>query len=227
FDVSSSETIPEVTFDSTSECDIQRTLPPLPKLLGAEPSSILNSLSSLADLTLNMIVPKKTKQTSDKVSNVNITKRNIDSPFVPDSCHDKKTKLSTEKLLLTLMEEVKGLKEQIQTSLDISLFVSQSGSSKSTKGKQKLWFGPCKHCGFRNYLLEDCFLNPKCSTCGSTDHMTKEYPEHVEVKRTLAKLKAQSSQGPSRKSPMILKPYIPFKYWRFNYHHSDECEYYP
>ncbi|GKE36035.1 hypothetical protein Tco_1455357, partial [Tanacetum coccineum] len=48
------------------------------------------------------------------------------------------------------------------------------------------------------------------------------------VKKTLAKLKAQSSQGSFfRKPPMIPKPFIDCKYCGFNDHHSDECEYYP
>ncbi|GKB22054.1 retrovirus-related pol polyprotein from transposon TNT 1-94 [Tanacetum coccineum] len=48
-----------------------------------------------------------------------------------------------------------------------------------------------------------------------------------EVKRTLAKLKAQPSQGSLRKVPMIPKPYVPCKYCGFIDHHSYECEYYP
>ncbi|GJR15010.1 retrovirus-related pol polyprotein from transposon TNT 1-94 [Tanacetum coccineum] len=109
--------------------------------------------------------------------------------------------LITEKLLFNLMEEVKG--------------------------KDKIWFGPCKHCGLKNHLSEDCYKNPKCSTCGSSDHLTKEHPEQIVVKRTLAKLHAQPSQGSSRKAPMIPKPYIPCKYYGFNDHHFDECEFYP
>ncbi|GKD94525.1 retrovirus-related pol polyprotein from transposon TNT 1-94 [Tanacetum coccineum] len=52
-------------------------------------------------------------------------------------------------------------------------------------------------------------MKPKCSTCGSIDHLTKEHPEQAVIKKTLPKLKAQSSQGSlSRKAPMIPKPYI-------------------
>nr|GEV29719.1 retrotransposon protein, putative, unclassified [Tanacetum cinerariifolium] len=48
------------------------------------------------------------------------------------------------------------------------------------------------------------------------------------MKNTLAKLKAQPSQGSSsRKAPMIPKPYIPCKYYAFNDRHSDEWKYYP
>nr|GEY03616.1 retrovirus-related Pol polyprotein from transposon TNT 1-94 [Tanacetum cinerariifolium] len=97
------------------------------------------------------------------------------------------------------MEEVNGFKEQIKPSPDNSTYVSQTRSSKSSKGKQKAWFGPCKHYGFRNYLLEDCYDKPECSTCQSTDHLTKEHPEQVVVKKTLAKFKAQSSQASSSK----------------------------
>ncbi|GJT67302.1 retrovirus-related pol polyprotein from transposon TNT 1-94 [Tanacetum coccineum] len=71
-------------------------------------------------------------------------------------------------------------------------------------------------------------MKPKCSTCGSTDHLTKEHLEQVAVRKTLAKLKAQSSQGSSaRKAPMIPKPFIDCKYYGFNDHHFIECEYYP
>ncbi|GKG05244.1 hypothetical protein Tco_0325330 [Tanacetum coccineum] len=69
-------------------------------------------------------------------------------------------------------------------------------------------------------------MKPTCSTCGSNEHLTKEHPELIAVQRTLTKLKAQSSQGSTRKVQKIPKPYIPCKYYGFNYHHSDECEYY-
>ncbi|GJV48110.1 hypothetical protein Tco_1438322 [Tanacetum coccineum] len=47
------------------------------------------------------------------------------------------------------------------------------------------------------------------------------------VKRTLAKLKAHPSLGSSRKALMIPKPFIPCKYYGFNDHHYNKCEYYP
>ncbi|GJV97556.1 retrovirus-related pol polyprotein from transposon TNT 1-94 [Tanacetum coccineum] len=134
---------------------------------------------------------------------------------------------STEKLLLTLMKEVKGLKEQIQTHSETSPPTSQSGSSRSAKGKDKIWYGPRKYCGLKNHLPEDCYEKPKCSTCGSSDHLTKEHPDQIVVKRTLAKLHTQLSHGSSRKAPMIPKPYIHCKYCGFNDHHSNECEFYP
>ncbi|GJZ76781.1 hypothetical protein Tco_0641453 [Tanacetum coccineum] len=144
------------------------------------------------------------------------------SPSITYPIPFKKGDSSTEQPLLTLIEEVKGLKEQIKIPSDTSLSVSQSGSSKSVKGKQKTWFGPYKHYGFRNHLPKDCYMKPKCSTCGSTNHLTKEHQQTV-VKKTLAKLKAQLSQGSSsRKAPMIPKPFIDYKYCGFNDHHSDE-----
>ncbi|GJZ12477.1 hypothetical protein Tco_0547707 [Tanacetum coccineum] len=58
--------------------------------------------------------------------------------------------------------------------------------------------------------------------------LMEDVKEQVVVKKTLAKLKAQSSYGfSSRKAPMIPKPYIDYKYYCFNDHHSNECEYYP
>ncbi|GKC77187.1 hypothetical protein Tco_1127961 [Tanacetum coccineum] len=120
------------------------------------------------------------------------------------------TDSSTKQLLLTLMEEVKGLKRQIKIPSGTPPSSSQPSSSKASK--QKTWFGPCKHCGFENHLSDDCYLKTKCSTCRSTNHLTKEHLEHAAVKKTLSKLKAQSPLKPSpKKAPMIPKPFIECK----------------
>ncbi|GJX18128.1 hypothetical protein Tco_0218960 [Tanacetum coccineum] len=225
-----SETVLEVTSDSKSECDNLEPLPPLLKLIGAEPIGTSTDVLYLANLTLTTVVSEEIKKVPDKRSAIKAPKKKVQtmSPFVPDFVRVKKANSSTQQLLLTLMEEVKGIKEKIKIPSDTSPFVSQSGSSKSAKDKQKTWFGPCKHCGFRNHLLEDCYMKPKCSTCESTDHLTKEHHKQVAIKKTLAKLKARSSQGSSsRKALMIPKPFIDCKYYCFNDHHSDEYEYYP
>ncbi|GJS34985.1 hypothetical protein Tco_0533367, partial [Tanacetum coccineum] len=163
-DESSSMSILEITSDSESECETQEPLPPLPKLIGAAPAGTSDSLISLVDLTLNMAdltlntsVPKKTKPTSVNVSSAYVIKKKIEnkSLAVPESCSDKKVDLSTEQLLLTLMEEVKGLKKQIDIPSGTSPSKSQSSSSKPTK--QKTWFGPCKQRGLRNHLSDDCY----------------------------------------------------------------------
>ncbi|GJS62178.1 retrovirus-related pol polyprotein from transposon TNT 1-94 [Tanacetum coccineum] len=232
-DESSYVLAPEITSDSESECDSQEPLPPLPKLIGAAPSHTSESLISLSDLTLNMVDltldtpdPKKTRP-SVKVSHAYVIKKKTEkSPADPKPCSDKKADSSTEQLLLTLMEEVKGLKRQIEIPSGTPPSSSQPSSSKATK--QKTWFGPCKHCGFKNHLSDDCYSKPKCSTCGSTDHLTKEHLEHAAVKKTLSKLKAQSPLKPSpKKAPMIPKPFKECKYCGFNDHHSDHCEFYP
>ncbi|GJV15600.1 hypothetical protein Tco_1360923 [Tanacetum coccineum] len=57
------------------------------------------------------------------------------SPAVLDPSPDKKSDSSTEQFLLTLMKEVKGLKDQIKPSSDNSLSVSQTWSSKYHLGK--------------------------------------------------------------------------------------------
>nr|GEW32782.1 retrovirus-related Pol polyprotein from transposon TNT 1-94 [Tanacetum cinerariifolium] len=232
-DESSSVLALEITSDSEFECNTQDPLPPLPKLIGAAPSGISESLIFLSDLTLNMADltldtpnPKKTRP-SVKVSSTYVIKKKTEkSSAGPKPCFDKKANSSTEKLLLTLMEEVKGLKRQIEIPLGTPPSSSKPSSSKASK--QKTWFGPCKHCGFRNYLSDDCFSKPKCSTYGSTNHLTKEHLEHVAVKKTLSKLKAQLLLRPSpQKASMIPKPFIECKYCGFNDHHSDHCEFYP
>ncbi|GJV96969.1 retrovirus-related pol polyprotein from transposon TNT 1-94 [Tanacetum coccineum] len=105
---------------------------------------------------------------------------------------------------------------------------SSNSQSSSSKSKQRAWFGPCKHfCGLRNHLSDDCYSKPKCSTCGSTDHLTKEHSEHVAVKKTLIQLKAQSPLNPTpKKAPRIPIPFSDCKYCGFNNHHSDDYEYY-
>ncbi|GJR91738.1 retrovirus-related pol polyprotein from transposon TNT 1-94 [Tanacetum coccineum] len=101
----------------------KETIPPLPKLIGAAPASTSDSLISLsnltlnmADLTLNIAVPKKTKPTSGNVAPVNIIKKKTENK--PPAASDKKADSSTKQLFLTLMEEVKGLKKQIEIPLD-------------------------------------------------------------------------------------------------------------
>nr|GEU86404.1 retrovirus-related Pol polyprotein from transposon TNT 1-94 [Tanacetum cinerariifolium] len=201
--VLTSETNHEIPSDSESEGNTQRPLRTLPKLFGAEPSC------------KRSISLPKTTQTTDKVVSVNIKQETeTKSPLDP----------STKKLLLNLMKEVKGLKEKIQAHPKTSPLTSISESSRSARGKDKIWFRLCKHRGLKNHLTEDCFKKPKCSTCGSTNHLTKEHLEQTVIKRTLAKLNAQRS---SKKVPMIPKPYIPCKYYGFNDHHSDEYEFYP
>ncbi|GJW67427.1 retrovirus-related pol polyprotein from transposon TNT 1-94 [Tanacetum coccineum] len=183
-DESSSMPIPEITSDSESECKTHEPLPPLPKLIGAAPAGTSNSLIFLADLTLNM------------------------ADLTLNTFPEKKADLSIEQLLLTLMDEVKSLKEQIKVPSENSPSVSQTRSSKSSKGKQTTWFGPCKHYGFKNHLAKDCYIKPKCSTCGSTEHLTKEHLKQTVVNKSLTKLKAQSSMNPSaKKAPMIPKPF--------------------
>ncbi|GJR30549.1 hypothetical protein Tco_1106781 [Tanacetum coccineum] len=220
---------PEITSDS--ECDTQEPLPLLPMLIGVDPTGTSHSIISLADLTSNMAkvtldtsVSKGDNQTSNKVSPAYVIKKKTNkTPTAPKSRSDKK---AIEQLLLTLMEEVKGLKRQIKIPSGTSPSITLSSSSKSTK--RKTWFGPCKHRGLRNHLSDDCYSKPKCSTCGSTDHLTKEHTEQAVVKITLIKLKARSSVNPSaKKAPMILKPFKECKYCGFNNHHSKKYEYYP
>ncbi|GJR64812.1 hypothetical protein Tco_0010877 [Tanacetum coccineum] len=147
-DESSSTLAPEITSDSESECDSQEPLPPLPKLIGAAPFGTSESLISLSDLTLNMADltldtpdPKKTRP-SVKVSPAYVIKNKIEKSLAgPKPCSDKTAHSSTEQLLLTLMEEVKGLKRQIEIPSGTPPSNSQPSSSKVYK--QNTWFGPC------------------------------------------------------------------------------------
>nr|GEW03434.1 hypothetical protein [Tanacetum cinerariifolium] len=161
-DESSSVLAPKITSDSKSE---------LPFGTSKSLISLSDLALNIADLTLDTPEPKKTRPFV-KVSHAYVIKKKTEkSPTGPKPCSNKKADSSTEQILLTLMEEVKGFK--------------------------------------RNHLFEDCYSKPKCSTCGSTDHLTKEYLEHATVKKTLSKLKARSPLKPlPKKAPMIPKPFI-------------------
>nr|GFC07113.1 retrovirus-related Pol polyprotein from transposon TNT 1-94 [Tanacetum cinerariifolium] len=80
-DESSYVLTPEITSDSESECDSQKPLLPLPKLIGATPSGTSERVISLFDLTFNMADltldtpdPKKTRP-SVKVSLAYVIKK--------------------------------------------------------------------------------------------------------------------------------------------------------
>ncbi|GKB14268.1 retrovirus-related pol polyprotein from transposon TNT 1-94 [Tanacetum coccineum] len=213
-DESSYVLAPEISSNSESECDSQEHVPPLPKLIGAAPYGTSESLISLSDLTLNMAYltldtpdPKKTRP-SVKVSPAYVIKKKTKkSSAGPKPCSDKKADSSTEQLLLTLMEEVKGLKRKIEIPSGTPPSSTQPSSSKASK--QKTWFGPCKHNGFRNHLFDDCYSKPKCFTCGSTDHLTKEHLEHAAVKKTLicGSIAHEASDCP-KKHPNSRRPRI-------------------
>nr|GEW36676.1 hypothetical protein [Tanacetum cinerariifolium] len=187
-DESSSMSIPEIT--SESECETREPLPPLPKLIGAKPAGTSNTLISLADLTLNMAdltlntsVPKKTKPTSDKMSPTHAIKKKTKtkSLTVPALNSEKKSQASTKNHLQTLIEEVKSLKEHIKVPLDNSPYVSQTGSSKSSKAKKASMipkpFKDCKHNGFNNHHSYNYEYYPRCEICGSISHEPADCPK--------------------------------------------------
>ncbi|GJU01713.1 hypothetical protein Tco_1112051 [Tanacetum coccineum] len=217
----------EVLFTKADE-----PLPPLPKLTGADPSGASKSLISLSDLTANMAdltlntASKEIKKSSNKVSQTYVIKKRTESkhPAVQNSCPDKNALPSTEQLLLTLMEEVKGIKKQILIPSNTSSLVSQACSSKAPK--QKVWYGPCKHYGMRNHLSDDCYSKPKCSTCGSISHTTKEHTEQYAVTKSLNKLKGHStSKSTPIRTARMSKTFGECKYYGSNKHHLDDCEF--
>ncbi|GJR55107.1 retrovirus-related pol polyprotein from transposon TNT 1-94 [Tanacetum coccineum] len=208
-DVSTSESAPMITSDSKDDSDIQEPLPLLPKLTAADPSGASKSLISLSNLTANMAdltlnSAKRIKKSSDKVSQTYVIKKRSESkhPAVQNSCPDKNALPSTEQLLLTLMEEVKGIKNQILILSDTSSSVSQACSSMTPK--------------------------QKCSTCGSISHTTKEHTEQTAVRKSLNNLKGQStSKSTPVRTTRMSKTFSECKYCGSNKHHPYDCEFYP
>nr|GEW94863.1 hypothetical protein [Tanacetum cinerariifolium] len=130
--VSTTESALMITSDSEDDRDDQEPLPLLSKLTRAKPSGALKNLISLSDLTANMadltlnIASKETKKSSNKVSQTYVIKKRTEPKHltVQTSWPDKNALPSTEQLLLTLMEEVKGIKNQIMIPSDTSSSVS-------------------------------------------------------------------------------------------------------
>nr|GEY94426.1 hypothetical protein [Tanacetum cinerariifolium] len=68
----------------------------------------------MADHTMDTFGPKNTRP-SVKVSHAYVIEKKTEKSLAdPNPCSDKKSDSSTEKLLLTLMEEVNGLKRKIE-----------------------------------------------------------------------------------------------------------------
>nr|GEW47942.1 retrovirus-related Pol polyprotein from transposon TNT 1-94 [Tanacetum cinerariifolium] len=87
---------------------------------------------------------------------------------------------------------------------------------------------PSEHVVVKKTLIKLKAQLPLNPTCGFIEHLTNEHLEHVVVKKMLIKLKAQLPLNPtSKKDPMIPKPFKECKYYGFNNHHSENCEYYP
>ncbi|GJW46505.1 retrovirus-related pol polyprotein from transposon TNT 1-94 [Tanacetum coccineum] len=104
--------------------------------------SLRDEVPDLKKVEETSIVSDKTKKVTKKDSSVKAIKKKAQtkSTFFLNPGDDKKADSSTKKILLTLMKEVKGLKEQSRPSSDNSSYVSQTGSSKSIKGP-KVVFG--------------------------------------------------------------------------------------
>nr|GEY13057.1 hypothetical protein [Tanacetum cinerariifolium] len=131
---------------------------PAPKITSdSDLISLTDLTTNMAELTLNTATSKKSKQLSDKVSQTYVIKKKTKpkSPVVQISGTDKKADSSTEQLLLTLMEEVKGLKDHIK--IPSGTCPSESQASGSKPSKQKAWYGPCKHYRLKNHLYNDCY----------------------------------------------------------------------
>ncbi|GJV63823.1 putative reverse transcriptase domain-containing protein [Tanacetum coccineum] len=87
-------------------------LPPLPKLLRAKPigtsKDVIPSAASVQTITIH----DKTKKVTEKEPSIKASKKKAQTktPVILDPIPNKKVDSSTEELLLTLMEEIKGLK---------------------------------------------------------------------------------------------------------------------
>nr|GEU50052.1 retrovirus-related Pol polyprotein from transposon TNT 1-94 [Tanacetum cinerariifolium] len=180
---SPSETALEMTSDYEYECSIQEPLPPLPKLIGAEPNDSSKDEVSLADLTLTPFVYEDIKKIPDKRSAIKLLKKAKPvTASVPSLSPDKNVDLSTEKLLLTLMEEVKGLLYETQLfymwihlcttnehpEQAVVKLKAQSSQGSSVRKAPMIPkpFIDCKLCGFNDHHSNEYEYYPGCNIYG-------------------------------------------------------------
>ncbi|GJZ94042.1 retrovirus-related pol polyprotein from transposon TNT 1-94 [Tanacetum coccineum] len=90
-------------------------------------------------------------------------------PVVQISCPDKNALPSTEQLLLTLMEEVKGQ--------------STSKPTPARINRMSKTFGECKYCGSIKHHPDDCEFYPGCEICGSIAHEIADCPKNLRNSR--------------------------------------------
>nr|GEY53784.1 retrovirus-related Pol polyprotein from transposon TNT 1-94 [Tanacetum cinerariifolium] len=114
---SSSKAILKITSDSKSECGNLEPLPPLPKLTKAEPIGTSANVLTLVNVSLTLTVFEDIRKVPEKRSAIKAPKEKAQtmSPSAFDPIPVKKADSSTKKLLLNLMEEVKGLKKELKT----------------------------------------------------------------------------------------------------------------
>ncbi|GJZ14843.1 retrovirus-related pol polyprotein from transposon TNT 1-94 [Tanacetum coccineum] len=96
-------------------------------------------------------------------------------------------------------KEVLFTKADVSTSESAPMITSDSEddsdnqTSSSKTPRQKVCYGPCKHCGMKNHLSDDFYSKPKCSTYGSCSHTAKEHTEQTTVRKSLNKLYSKES----------------------------------
>ncbi|GJX62358.1 hypothetical protein Tco_0295258 [Tanacetum coccineum] len=123
------------------------------------------------------------------------------SPVVPVPQPEKKADLSTDQLLLIIMDEVKSLKEKKSKFLQITLLLYHKLGVQSLpkankphgldllKGQSYVNpsaakapmipkpFKECKYCGFNDHHSDNCEYYPGCEVCGSIAHEPADYPK--------------------------------------------------
>ncbi|GKA76201.1 hypothetical protein Tco_0782662 [Tanacetum coccineum] len=106
---SPSKTSLDVTSDTEFVNDNQQPLPPLPKLLGAEPVGTSNDVISHVDLIQISMLFDNTKHITKKKLIIMYVKKisKTKTPSILDHSPEKKANSSTKQLLLTMMKEVK------------------------------------------------------------------------------------------------------------------------
>nr|GEX34577.1 putative ribonuclease H-like domain-containing protein [Tanacetum cinerariifolium] len=161
-DESSSMSIPEITSDSESECETQEPLLPLPKLIETKPTSV--------NVSPTYVIKKRTENKP---------------PVVFESYSCKKAYSSTEQLLLTLMEEIKGLKsftdhltkEHLEHDVVKKMLIKLKAQSPKKASMIPKSFKECKYCRFNDHHSENYEYYPRCEVCGSVAHEPADYPK--------------------------------------------------
>nr|GEU90945.1 zf-CCHC domain-containing protein/UBN2 domain-containing protein [Tanacetum cinerariifolium] len=190
-DISTSESASIIISDLEDDSDNQVPLPPLPKLTGAEPSVASKNLISLSELTANMVdltlntASKKIKNSSNKVSQTYVIKKKTKPkhPAVQFFWHDKNALPSTEKLLLTLIEEDHTEQTTFQRSSKNLKGQSTSKPTPIRTTKMPKTFSESKYYGSNKHHFDDCEFYPWCEICGSIAHEIVDCPKNLRNSR--------------------------------------------
>ncbi|GJX67151.1 hypothetical protein Tco_0302878 [Tanacetum coccineum] len=222
-------------YDSADESSISSTLlPPLEKLVGAEPisrpktiKSILKSNSTFKAEALKGVIINDPSSAPAK-GNKSASALKINSAPAGKL---KNVKTEDDIPLAIVMKELNELKLKIS--------INQSSYSRNNQSQQvpqnalqnnyKTQFKRgCELCGLNNHLSEIFYKVLYCKKCERTNHRTCDHAEYMSTMNLSQHIKSQGGSSSRSRTPRPSKRFFPpcIHCGRIDYL-SDDCLYYP